>query len=156
ADRRRTWMNRLAAAAFATLLCAAAAGSAAAQTTTLRFGKIPSTARNVGSLYLFIAERKGLFAREGIKLESVMIDGGSDKMVAAVDADRVAVPHSATSYLISAALAGSDAVAIAGEVGNPIYSLIVRPEIASYADLKGKVIALSVAADTISITTRKL
>jgi ABC-type nitrate/sulfonate/bicarbonate transport system substrate-binding protein len=34
--------------------------------------------------------------------------------------------------------------------------LIVRPEINSYADLRGKVIALSVAADTISITTRKL
>jgi ABC-type nitrate/sulfonate/bicarbonate transport system substrate-binding protein len=32
----------------------------------------------------------------------------------------------------------------------------VRPEITSYADLRGKVIALSVAADTISITTRKL
>src|SRR5262249_7907488 len=62
----------------------------------------------------------------------------------------------ATPCLISAALAGSDAVAIAGEVGNPIYSLIVRPEIASYADLKGKVIGLSVGADTISITTRKL
>jgi hypothetical protein len=41
-------------------------------------------------------------------------------------------------------------------VGNPVYTLIVRPEIKSYADLRGKVIALSVAADTISITTRKL
>src|SRR6185295_86470 len=47
-------------------------------------------------------------------------------------------------------------VGIAGEIGSPVYSLIVRPEIASYADLKGKTIALSVGADTISITTRKL
>ena len=47
-------------------------------------------------------------------------------------------------------------MAIAGEVGNPVYTLIVRPEIASYADLKGKTIGLSIGADTISITTRKL
>ena len=37
-------------------------------------------------------------------------------------------------------LQGSDAVGIAGEVANPIYSLIVKPEIKSYADLKGKLI----------------
>ena len=105
---------------------------------------------------MFIAERKGFFARESIKLESVMIDGGTDRMVAALDAGTIDLTHSSTPYLISAVLAGSDAVAIAGEIGSPVYSLIVRPEIASYADLKGKTIALSVGADTISITTRKL
>ena len=112
--------------------------------------------RNVGSLYLHVAERKGFFAREGIKLESVMIEGGTDRMVAAIDDGKVDLAHSSTPYLISAVLKGSNAVGIAGEVGNPVYTLIVRPEIKSYADLRGKVIALSVAADTISITTRKL
>lgn len=129
---------------------------AAEAQTTLRFGKIPSTVRNVGSLYLFVAERKGFFAREGIKLESMLIDGGTDRMVAAIDDGKVDLAHSSTPYLISAVLKGSNAVGIAGEVGNPVYTLIVRPEIASYADLRGKTIALSVAADTISITTRKL
>jgi len=130
-------------------------GAAAAQD-TLRFGKIPSTLRSVGSLYLFIAEQKGFFARERIAIQSVVIDGGTDRMVAALDAGTIDITHSSTPYLISAALAGSDAVAIAGEVGNPVYSLIVRPEITSYADLKGKTIGLSIGADTISITTRKL
>ena len=90
---------------------------------------------------------------KGIKLESVMIEGGTDRMVAAIDDGKVDLAHSSTPYLISAVLKGSNAVGIAGEVGNPVYTLIVRPEIKSYADLKGKVIALSVAADTISITT---
>jgi NitT/TauT family transport system substrate-binding protein len=148
-------MKCLLAAGLAALAVLAAAEGAAAQT-TLRFGKIPSTVRNVGSLYLFVAERKGFFAREGIKLESVMIEGGTDRMVAAIDDGKVDLAHSSTPYLISAVLKGSNAVGIAGEVGNPVYTLIVRPEIASYADLRGKVIALSVAADTISITTRKL
>jgi ABC-type nitrate/sulfonate/bicarbonate transport system substrate-binding protein len=137
-------------------LCLAEAGPAAAQTTPLRFGKIPSTARNVGSLYLFVAERKGFFARERLKLETVMIKGGTDRMVAALDRGDIELAHSSTPYLISAVLKGSNAVGIAGEVGSPIYSLIARPEIKSFADLKGKTIALSVGADTISITTRKL
>jgi ABC-type nitrate/sulfonate/bicarbonate transport system substrate-binding protein len=143
------------AAGLALLVATIPIQDAAAQT-TLRFGKIPSTVRNVGSLYLHVAERKGYFAREGIKLESVLIEGGTDRMVAAIDAGKVDLAHSSTPYLISAVLKGSNAVGIAGEVGNPVYTLIVRPEIKSYADLRGKVIALSVAADTISITTRKL
>jgi ABC-type nitrate/sulfonate/bicarbonate transport system substrate-binding protein len=47
-------------------------------------------------------------------------------------------------------------VAIAGETGNPIYSLIAKPEIKTFADLKGKVVGLSLAVDTISISMRKL
>jgi ABC-type nitrate/sulfonate/bicarbonate transport system substrate-binding protein len=151
-------MRRYGAAAVmaATLAALIATSAPAAAQDTLRFGKIPSTVRNVGSLYLFIAERKGFFAREKIAIQSVLIEGGTDKMVAALDAGTIDITHSATPYLISAVLAGSDAVAIAGEVGNPVYTLIARPEIASYADLRGKTIGLSVGADTISITTRKL
>ena len=63
--------------------------------------------RNVGSLYLHVAERKGFFAREGIKLESVMIEGGTDRMVAAIDDGKVDLAHSSTPYLISAVLKGS-------------------------------------------------
>ena len=148
-------MKRLLAAGLAALATIAAVQGAAAQT-TLRFGKIPSTVRNVGSLYLHVAERKGFFTREGIKFESVLIEGGTDRMVSAIDEGKVDLAHSSTPYLIAAVLKGSNAIGIAGEVGNPVYTLIVRPEIASYADLRGKVIALSVAADTISITTRKL
>jgi NitT/TauT family transport system substrate-binding protein len=149
-------MVRLLAAGLAALASIVIAVQGAAAQTTLRFGKIPSTVRNVGSLYLFVAERKGFFAREGIKLESVLIEGGTDRMVAALDDGKVDLAHTSTPYLISAVLKGSNAVGIAGEVGNPVYTLIVRPEIHSYADLRGGVIALSVAADTISITTRKL
>jgi ABC-type nitrate/sulfonate/bicarbonate transport system substrate-binding protein len=77
-------------------------------------------------------------------------------MVAAIDKGDIELAHSSTPYLIEAVLKGSEAVGVAGEVGTPVYTLVVRPEIRSYADLKGKTIALSVAADTISITTRKL
>jgi ABC-type nitrate/sulfonate/bicarbonate transport system substrate-binding protein len=129
---------------------------ATAQPVTLRFGQVPSTVRAVTSIYLFMAEKKGFLAREGIRLEFIPIEGGTDRMVAALDQGKVEVAHTATPYLIQAELAGSDAVAIAGEVANPVYSLIVRPEIAGYADLKGKQIGLSLPVDTISISMRKL
>jgi ABC-type nitrate/sulfonate/bicarbonate transport system substrate-binding protein len=140
----------------AILLGLAAAQPAAAQAVTLRFGQVPSTVRAVTSVYLYVAEHEGFLAREGIRLAFIPIEGGTDKMVAALDQGKVDVAHTATPYLIQAALAGSDTVAIAGEVANPVYSLIVRPEIANYADLKGKQLGLSLAVDTISISMRKL
>jgi ABC-type nitrate/sulfonate/bicarbonate transport system substrate-binding protein len=77
-------------------------------------------------------------------------------MVAALDRGEVDVTQTATPYLIQAALAGSPAVAIAGTTANPIYSLIAKPQIKDFADLKAKLIGLSLPIDTISISMRKL
>jgi NitT/TauT family transport system substrate-binding protein len=123
---------------------------------TLRFGQIPSTVRGTSSVYLHLAEQKGFFAREEIKLERITIPGGTDKMVVALEQGAVDVTQTATPYLIQAVLRGSDAIGIASETANPIYSLIVKPEIASFADLKGRVLGLSLPIDTISISMRKL
>jgi ABC-type nitrate/sulfonate/bicarbonate transport system substrate-binding protein len=149
-------MRRATMMLAATLLVVGAAASAAAESVTLRYGQIPSTVRGVSSLYTFIAQQRGFFAREDIKLDYVPIAGGTDKMVAALDQGRLDVTQTATPYLIQAVLNGSDAVAIAGETANPIYSLIAKPEIASIADLRGKRIGLSLAVDTISISMRRL
>jgi ABC-type nitrate/sulfonate/bicarbonate transport system substrate-binding protein len=129
---------------------------ASAETVTLRFGQIPSTVRGTSSVYLHIAEQKGYFAREQIKIERVPVPGGTDKMVKALEAGTVDVTQTATPYLIQAVLRGSDAVGIASETVNPIYSLIVKPEIASFAELKGRVLGLSLGVDTISTSMRKL
>src|SRR5258708_5762508 len=77
-------------------------------------------------------------------------------MGAARERGEVDITQTATRYLIEAVLRGSDAVGIASETANPIYSLIVKPEIASYADLKGKLIGLSLPIDMISVSMRKL
>jgi ABC-type nitrate/sulfonate/bicarbonate transport system substrate-binding protein len=58
--------------------------------------------------------------------------------------------------LIRAALGGSDAVAIAAEFNNPIYSLIAKPEIATVAGLKGRLVGLADEYGTITLSTRKL
>ncbi len=127
-----------------------------AEMATLRYGQIPSTVHGVSSLPRFIAERQGFLARENVALDVVQIPGGTGNMVAALDRGEVDVAQTATPYLIQAALNGSQAVAIAGEIGNPVYSLIAKRDIATFAALKGKVIGLSLPVDTISISTRKL
>jgi ABC-type nitrate/sulfonate/bicarbonate transport system substrate-binding protein len=138
----------------AILLCGPRA--AHPQTPTLRYGQIPSTLRTVSALPLYLGQRKGFFAREGINVEMIPIEGGADNMVKALDRGAVDITRTATPYLIQAALRGSEAVAVAGETATPIYSLMVKPEIKSFADLKGKVVGLSLAVDTISISMRKL
>jgi ABC-type nitrate/sulfonate/bicarbonate transport system substrate-binding protein len=143
-------------AAFAAALCWSGCAPAAAEMETLHFGQIPSTVRGTSSVYLYIAEQQGFFAREQIKLERISIPGGTDKMVAALEHGAVDVTQTATPYLIQAVLRGSDAVGIASETANPIYSLIVKPEITDFSGLKGKLVGLSLPVDTISISMRKL
>ena len=89
------------------------------ETAALRFGQIPSTARAVSSLYLYVAEKQGFFARESVAVEVVQIPGGTGNMVAALDRGAVDVTQTATPYLIQAVLNGSSAAAIAGTTAKP-------------------------------------
>jgi ABC-type nitrate/sulfonate/bicarbonate transport system substrate-binding protein len=141
---------------LAILVALAGFASARAETATLRFGQIPSTVHAVSSLYLYVAEKQGFFARENVAIDMVQIPGGTGNMVAALDRGDVDVTQTATPYLIQAVLAGSPAIAIAGTTASPIYSLIAKPEIKTFADLKGKLVGLSLPIDTISISMRKL
>lgn len=129
----------------------------AAEPVTLRYGQNAASATSLSSLPLTVAERKGFFVREGIKLAVVPIPGGTDRIVAALDKGEIDAGRNATPYLIiQAVLKGSESVAIVAQTANPVYSLIVRPEIKSVADLKGKVLALSTPGDTITLATVRL
>jgi len=113
--------------------------------------------RSIFSLPISVADREGFFRREGLNFHVVVpIPGGSDKMIDALYDDTADVTHIATPYLIRSALAGTEAVAIAAEFNNPIYSLVAKPEIKSFADLRGKLIGLADEAGSITISTRKL
>ncbi len=128
----------------------------AAELITLRYGQNAASGGSLSALPLTVAERKGFFVREGLNLEVLPIAGGTDRIVAALDKGEIDAGKNATPYLIQAVLKGSDAVAIVAQTTNPVYSLIVRPEIKSFADLKGKVIGLSTAGDTITLSAVRL
>ena len=144
------------ALALAVLLFSVPVPMVPAQNITLRYGQIPSTIKTVSALQFYIAQRKSFFAREGVNLEILPIEGGAANMVVALTKGAVDITRTATPYLIQDVLGGSDNVAVFGETGTPIYSLIVKPEIKTFADLRGKTVGLSLAVDTISISTRKL
>jgi ABC-type nitrate/sulfonate/bicarbonate transport system substrate-binding protein len=142
---------------MAALLGVMVVSAARGEPLKLRYGQAYSAARSIFSLPVTVADREGFFAREGLEVEFLVpIPGGADNQIAALHNDSVDVTHVATPFLIRAALAGSDAVAIAAEFNNPIYSVIAKPEITSFADLKGKVVGLADEYGTITLSTRKL
>jgi ABC-type nitrate/sulfonate/bicarbonate transport system substrate-binding protein len=123
---------------------------------TLRYGQNAAGANGLSSLPLTVAQRKNFFVREGINLVVVPIAGGTDRIVAALDKGEIDAGKNATPYLIQAVLKGSDAVAIMSQTANPVYSLIARPDIKTFGDLKGKTLGLSTPGDTITLSTLRL
>ena len=139
------------ASALAALL--ATSLSAAAQPVKLRYGVIAASARNIQSVALYIAQDKGYLAKEGVELQLVPLPG-VEHMIEELDKGNVDISFTATPYLINAVLKGSDAVAVVGGPQNTIYSLIAKPGLKTFEDLRGKTVAMSLPVDTISIATR--
>src|SRR5689334_9203914 len=149
--------HSLCSIATAAALTLSAAGHASAQqTVTLRYGQAFSALRSIFALPLLVAEREKFFAREGLNFEVVPITGGGEKLIEALHDNTADMTHVATAFMIQAALKGSDAVAIAAEFNNPVYSLIAKPEITTYADLKGKLVGVAAENGSITLSIRKL
>jgi len=138
------------------LLCLIAVRGAAAEPAILRYGQSFSAEQTIYALPVHIAQRQGFFAREGLEFQPYFIPGGGEKMIAALHDDTVDLAHVATAFLIESVLKGSDAVAIATEFNNPIYSLVAKPDIKAYADLKGRLLGLADEAGTITLSMRRL
>jgi ABC-type nitrate/sulfonate/bicarbonate transport system substrate-binding protein len=150
---RRAVVTLVLAAAFATQTQT----QAKAEPLTLRYGQSYSTLRSIFALPIVVAQNQGFFRREGLDFKVVVpLPGGSDKMIDALHDGTVDVTHVATPFLVRKVLAGSDAVAIAAEFNNPIYSLIAKPGIKSFADLKGKRLGFADQGGSISHSMRKL
>jgi ABC-type nitrate/sulfonate/bicarbonate transport system substrate-binding protein len=133
------------------------ATQAQAEPIKLRYGESYSTLRSIFSLPIIVAERQGFFRREGLDFQIIVPQpGGSDNMIKALHEGTFDITHVPTPYLIRRVLAGSDAVVIAAEFNNAIYSLIAKPGIKSFADLKGKRIGFADKDGTITLSMRKL
>jgi ABC-type nitrate/sulfonate/bicarbonate transport system substrate-binding protein len=130
--------------------------TAIAQPIHLRYGQAYSAHASIFSLPILLAERRGYFLREGLDFHIMPVPGGGTKLIDALHDGTADISHVATAFLIQAALKGSDAVAIVTEFNNPIYSLIAKPEIETYADLKGKLIGMAAETGSISVSIRRL
>lgn len=139
-----------------TLLAAVTAFPTAgmAAVSRLRYGQNAASAHDISTLPQTVAIRKGFFTREGLALD--VVPTGAFDLVGALENGNIDISRIATPYLVEAVVKGSDLVAIASQTANPVYSLVARPEIARFADLKGKLLGLSIPVDTITLVMRKL
>lgn len=141
---------------IAVLIYFCACQGASSEPIPLRYAQAFSALRTIFALPLFVAEREGFFLREGLNFSMFPVAGGGENLVAALHEGRADIAHVATPFLVQSVLAGSDAVAIAAEFNNPVYTLVAKPEIRTYADLKGKLLGVAAENGSITLSIRKL
>jgi NitT/TauT family transport system substrate-binding protein len=96
-----------------------------------------------------IAEQEGMLQKEGVEIKRVL--GGTTTATAqALVAGSTDFAQMNLVQLLSANSAGADLVAVAGDTLVPIYALVVHPSIKSYADLKGKRLAVAGPTDPLN------
>jgi ABC-type nitrate/sulfonate/bicarbonate transport system substrate-binding protein len=124
--------------AGAPLIDAAAVGAepAAQQRIPLSVGLVSHTALQWP---LYAAQSIGSFEQEGLALD-VTILGAAPQVTAAMLGGSVDVGNADMYYLIRAVERGADVVAFMSEFAVPIYGLLARPNVNSYADLRGQTI----------------
>lgn len=99
------------------------------------------------------AYEKGLFADYGLEVELQAVDGG-DNAAAALIASEFDICQGSPAAMIAAAVQGADVITIAGLVNSSPYSLVVRPEIATAADLRGGAIAVNSLNGSAAVAAR--
>jgi ABC-type nitrate/sulfonate/bicarbonate transport system substrate-binding protein len=152
-------MLRVVLAALALLTPGVVRGSAAAELQTLRYGV--GEGGGLSRLPLTVGLRQGFYEREGVSLQPVPRAGTLpmdtvNLLLDALDAGEVDLVPTQLDFMAVRATRGADFVAIAGATVNPVYTLVSRPEVRSFQDLKGKTVALTLVDDAITLSMRQL
>ena len=87
---------------------------------------------------VWVAEEKGLFRKHGLDTEIIVTGQGGTAGIGALLANDIQLASSAGDSLVNAALRGGDTVMIAGVVNKGLQRVIVKPDIKTPEDLKGK------------------
>lgn len=134
-----TVMN-LRAACAALLLSSVFFPQLASAQDKVRIG-LSSVSATSGSIW--VAEEMGLFKKHGLEAEVIIIGGGAARVVSSLIAGEIQFSVGGGDAVIRAALRGADGVLVASPMRTGLQRLMVRPEIKSPADLKGKTIAVT-------------
>lgn len=125
---------------------------------------------NINRLPQIVAERKGFFAREGLNVEFVEFassfrapagggDAAADQLSEreATEAGSIHMSRQQMPLLINASMSGErERIGVGIAVSNPVYFLVVSPDITSFDDLRGKSVAVTGPHDGITLWTREL
>ena len=118
------------AAAFALIF-----GSHAAAQDKIRVG-LSSVSALHGAMW--VAEQKGLFRKYGIETEIIVTGQGATAGIGALLANDIQIASSGGDALINAALRGGETVMIAAGVNKGLNRIMVRSDIKTPADLRGR------------------
>ena len=114
--------------------------------TPINYGNIVLTASTWPFL---IGEQEGFFLKEGIDFKRV-IGGNTTATTQALVAGSTDIAQMNLVNVLAANSAGADLIVIGGDSTVPIYTLIVHSSIKSYADLKGKRLAITGPTDPLN------
>src|SRR5689334_3088662 len=155
--------RKLASAVFGILALALFHDALGADLPTLR---VASDGGRLNHLALVITQKQGYFAKHGLSVEVIRnaSAGGDSNSRAALKGYEASIERGGRAdmsianggFFINAVLNGSEAIAVGVLTANPVYQLIVRPEIGSYGDLKGKTVTMTATWDGVSLTGRAL
>jgi len=106
----------------------------------IRLG-LSSVSATSGSVW--VAEEKGLFKKQGVDVEVIVIGGGASRVVSSLLAGEIQFSVGGGDAVIRADLRGADGALVASPMKTGLQRLMVRPEIKTPADLKGKTIAVT-------------
>jgi ABC-type nitrate/sulfonate/bicarbonate transport system substrate-binding protein len=142
-------MFKVVAIAILLAVVASAPSPASAQLARVNVGY---SALSGDQLPLWIGKEMGIFEKNGLDVQPIFFTGGSTAILALVSGD-VPITQVSGPGLISSALAGSEAVFIAGGMTSLNYVLMGKPGVKTVEQLKGGTVAISrfgSATDTIA------
>jgi NitT/TauT family transport system substrate-binding protein len=123
-----------------------------AKLTSVPYGTIVVSALNWPFI---IAEQEGMFQKEGIDFKRIIGDTTTATSQALV-AGSTDLAQVNLVQVLAANAGGADLVVVGGDTLVPIYTLVVHPSIKSYADLKGKRLAVVGPTDPLSYLTMRM
>jgi NitT/TauT family transport system substrate-binding protein len=102
---------------------------------------------------IWVAHDAGLFAKEGLEDQMILIPSGS-QLAQVVVAGEVDVGSLNGSSAMAAALQGADIKVIGNQVNKMIFSVYVRPDIKTVEELKGKKVGVTRFGSSTDISAR--
>src|SRR3954471_24714088 len=125
--------------------------SASAAMPTIRFAVI---SEGVYSWPLYVAQAHGLFEREGVKVD-VTVTGSSTQQLQKMIAGEYDIGLQQSDHIVRGVEQGSDLFIFMAHGLAPELTLVAAPEVATFADLNGRDIAVDGARTGYALLLRK-
>jgi NitT/TauT family transport system substrate-binding protein len=92
---------------------------------------------------IWVAEEKGLFEKHGIDAEVIIIGGGAARVVSSLIAGEIQFSVGGGDSVIRSSLRGADTIVTASPLKTGLQRLMVRPDIKTPVELKGKKVGIT-------------